>query len=54
MIAESDEECFDMLSENQAFDTEYEDRIMPNIAKAPRFVLADENEESRIIDIFLT
>ena len=58
MIAENDQECFDLLTdkslqETSGFDDSYEDRIMSNIVKAPRFALA-ENEESRIIDVFLT
>lgn len=53
VIAENDQECFDLLVDFPQFDTSYEDRIMPNIVKAPKFALA-ENEESRIIDVFLT
>jgi hypothetical protein len=58
VIAENDQECFDLLTdpnaeETSGFDTKYEDRVMPNIVKAPRFALVDE-EESRIVDVFLT
>ena len=53
VIAEDDQECFDLLVNFPQFDDSYEDRIMPNIVKAPKFSLA-ENEESRIIDVFLT
>jgi hypothetical protein len=53
VIAENDQECFDLLVNFPQFDNSYEDRIMPNIVKAPRFALA-EDEESRIIDVFLT
>ena len=53
VIAEDDQECFDLLADFPEFDDNYEDRIMPNIVKAPKFALA-ENEESRIIDVFLT
>ena len=53
VIAQNDEECFDLLVDCPQFDNKYEDRIMPNIVKAPRFALV-ENEESRLIDIFLT
>jgi len=53
VIAENDQECFDLLVNFPQFDDSYEDRIMPNIVKAPRFVLG-ENEESRIIDVFVT
>ncbi len=53
VIAENDQECFDLLVSFPQFDDSYEDRIMPNIVKAPKFALVDE-EESRIIDVFLT
>lgn len=53
VIAEDDEECFDLLAEFPQFDRTYDDRIMANIVKAPKFALA-EDEESRIIDVFLT
>jgi len=58
VIAENDQECFDLLTdttleETSGFDENYNDRIMPNIVKAPKFALVDE-EESRIIDVFLT
>jgi hypothetical protein len=54
VIAESDDECFNILSNYQAFDQEYNDRIMSNIVKAPRFELVNQDEESRLIDVFLT
>lgn len=53
VVAENDQECFDLLVNFPQFDASYEDRIMPNIVKAPKFALA-ENEESRIIDVFIT
>jgi hypothetical protein len=53
VIAKDDKECFDLLVEFNQFDENYEDRIMPNIVKAPKFALAND-EESRIIDVFLT
>ena len=58
VIAESDQECFDLLTdpdaeETSGFDKKYEDRVMPHVVKAPRFALA-EDEESRILDVFLT
>ena len=53
VIAQDDKECFDLLSEFPGFDKTYDDKIMPNIVKAPKFALVDE-EESRIIDVFLT
>jgi hypothetical protein len=54
VIAESDEECFNILANYQAFDQEYNDRIMSSIVKAPRFELSNQDEESRLIDVFLT
>lgn len=53
VIAENDKECFDMLADFPQFDESYQDRMMPNIVKAPKFALVDE-EESRIVDVFLT
>lgn len=53
VIAKDDQECFDLLSDFPQFDKTYDDRMMGNIAKAPRFKL-HENEESRIVDAFLT
>jgi hypothetical protein len=58
VIASDDQECFDLLTnknahETSCFDVNYEDRIMPNIVKAPKFALA-EDEESRLVDVFLT
>jgi hypothetical protein len=53
VIAENDNQCHDLLTEFEGFDKTYDDRIMANVAKAPRFALADE-EESRILDVFLT
>jgi hypothetical protein len=53
VIAEDDQECFDLLSEFPQFDKIYENRIMPNVIKASKFALVEE-EESRIIDAFLT
>jgi hypothetical protein len=41
------------LTEFEGFDKTYDDRIMANVVKAPRFALADD-EESRILDVFLT
>jgi hypothetical protein len=53
IIAKDDTECFDLLSEFPNVDKSYDDRMMANIVKAPKFALADD-EESRIIDAFLT
>jgi len=53
VIAENDNQCHDLLTEFEGFDKTYDDRIMANVVKAPRFALADK-EESRILDVFLT
>lgn len=53
VIAEDDKECFDLLSKFPNFDESYDDRMMANIVKAPKFALTND-EESRIVDAFLT
>jgi hypothetical protein len=54
VIAKDDKECFDLLSEFPNFDESYDDRMMGNIVKAPKFALANDDEESRVVDAFLT
>jgi len=54
VIAENDIECHDLLLEwRDDLEDGYDDRIMANVVKAPRFALVDE-EESRIVDSFVT
>ena len=53
MIAENDVECFNLLSEERAFDSNYTDRIMPAVVKAQRLPLAEEYESS-ILEAFTT
>ena len=53
VIAESDSEVFNLLSNEKGFDNQYQDRIMPNIIKAQKFSLLDEYE-SGIIEAFTT
>ena len=53
LIAESDTEAFELLSQEEQFDENYVDRIMPNVVNAQKFRLADEYE-SGIIDSFTT
>ena len=54
VIAENDNECHDLLLEwRDDCEDGYDDRIMTNVVKAPRFALI-ENEQSRIIDAFVT
>lgn len=54
VIAENNEECFDIVAEwdNETW-TEYYGKLRENIVKAQRFPLL-ENEESRIVESFTT
>lgn len=53
VIAENDEECFDLISEwdNEKW-TQYYGKLRENILKAPRFALLEE-EESRVVETFI-
>jgi hypothetical protein len=53
LIAESDTEAFTILSQEQEYDEQYVDRIMPNVVNAQKFTLQDEYV-SGIIDSFTT
>jgi hypothetical protein len=55
VIAENDQEAFDILADEDQIDYEnkYIDKLMPNIINATKLKLADEYE-SGIIDVFLT
>ena len=53
LIAENDSEAFEILSQEEGFDENYVDRIMPNVVNAQRFALVDDYE-SGIIDAFTT
>jgi hypothetical protein len=54
VIAESDDECFDLVVEwdNENW-TEYYGKLRENIIKAPKFALVDE-EESAVVEAFTT
>jgi len=54
VIAENDEECFDVVVEwdNETW-TEYYSKLRENIVRAQRFPLL-ENEESRVAESFTT
>jgi hypothetical protein len=55
VIAESDDECFDLISnhwEYQGYE-EYNPKLRENILKADKFALVEE-EESRIVEAFTT
>ncbi len=53
LVAESDTEAFEILSQEDQYDEKYVDRIMPNVVNAQKFALVDEYE-SGIIDSFTT
>jgi len=54
VIAENDEECFDVVVEwdNESW-TEYYSKLRENIVKAPRYALA-EDVESTVVESFTT
>jgi hypothetical protein len=54
VIAENDDECFDIVVEwdNETW-TEHYSKLRENVIKAPRFALVGE-EESRIVESFTT
>jgi hypothetical protein len=54
VIAESDDECFDLVVEwdNETW-IEYYGKLRENIIKAPKFALA-EDEQSRVVEAFTT
>jgi hypothetical protein len=54
VIAESDDECFDVVVEwDKESWTEYYPKLRENILKAPKFALVDE-ETSRVVEAFTT
>ena len=53
LIAESDNEAFELLANEGGFDDEYNHLIMPSVVKAQKFSLVDEYE-SGIIEAFTT
>ena len=54
VIAEDDNECHDLLLEwRDDYANSYDDRILATVEKAPRFTLAEE-QDSRIVDSFVT
>jgi succinate dehydrogenase flavin-adding protein (antitoxin of CptAB toxin-antitoxin module) len=53
LIAETDNEAFELLSNESQFDDEYNDRIMQSVVKAQKFKLQDDYE-SGIIEAFTT
>jgi len=53
LIAENDTEAFQLLADEESFDEQYQNLIMPNVVKAQKFKLVDDYE-SGIIDAFTT
>ena len=54
VVAKDDNECHDLLLEcRDEYASSFDDRILANVVKAPRFALVEE-EESRIVDSFVT
>tara|TARA_Y100000592_G_C5406774_1_gene286068 strand:+ start:463 stop:768 length:306 start_codon:yes stop_codon:yes gene_type:complete len=53
VIAETDSEVFEILAEDETFNSTYINRIMPNVKKAQRLPLS-EDFESGIIEAFVT
>jgi len=54
VIAESDDECFDIVVQwdNESW-TEYYSKLRENVIKAQKFALT-QNEESRVVESFTT
>lgn len=53
LIAESDTEAFEILSQEKQFDERYVDRIMERVVNAQKFALVDDYE-SGILEAFVT
>ena len=53
IIADDDSEAFELLANEEQFNEDYVDLIMPNVIKATKLNLSDEYE-SGIIDAFIT
>lgn len=55
VIAENDEEVFDILSSDEQFNAHYSSRIMKRVVNAQKFTLSEEaNYESGIVEQFTT
>ena len=53
VIADDDSEAFELLANEEQFNEDYVDLIMPNVMKAEKLNLSDEYQ-SGIIDAFIT
>tara|TARA_Y100000385_G_C12923481_1_gene563609 strand:+ start:467 stop:706 length:240 start_codon:yes stop_codon:yes gene_type:complete len=54
VIADNDEECFDLIVEESAFAEKYYSNLRQNIEKATIFTLGEESGTSRIVEYFIT
>ena len=54
LIADNDTEAFEILSQEEGFDENYQNLIMPNVVKAQKFELASADYEVGILDSFTT
>ena len=53
VIADDDSEAFELLANEEQFNEDYVDLIMPNVMKAEKLNLSDDYQ-SGIIDAFIT
>ena len=53
IIADDDSEAFELLANEEQFNEDYVDLIMPNVIKATKLKLSDDYQ-SGIIDAFIT
>lgn len=53
LIAESDTEAFELLSQDESFDKTYQNRIMERVVSAQKFALVDDYE-SGVLEAFVT
>ena len=53
VIADDDSEAFELLANEEQFNEDYVDLIMPNVIKAEKLNLSDDYQ-SGIIDAFIT
>ncbi len=53
VIADDDSEAFELLANEEQFNEDYVDLIMPNVIKATKLKLSDDYQ-SGIIDAFIT
>ena len=53
VIADDDSEAFELLANEEQFNQDYVDLIMPNVIKATKLKLSDDYQ-SGIIDAFIT